>query len=363
MDEITLDGKIYVSSKRSAKITGYAKDYVGQLCREGKVEARLVGRNWYVLETSIREHRFGPEKIAVEKTKAMPSENLPAVSEVLATPAATTETFASDTWKSTNYVSLPATEAPLIPETKPVVLAQVVASIDSVPSIAQVEAPPIVKEESVPGLPPVEQMQNTWQDWFKGADSYKMPEEVVGETYYTKEVSVEDPINVAKIEHRLDEIEPKNEQNDKQNNVVRLNKISQLDTNESLSKVKSGGVNSFHEEESVPIKRNFIQRTTQSLPIKNPSYATKVDPLTEEFGKWEAKKLEMQPKIKDKALQRAAQRPSLILQAFLLSLAGLAIVVTIIGSGKLDSFMTGSKIFTKPMQYLGGENTLVKPLK
>jgi hypothetical protein len=59
MNELTLDGKTYVSSKRAAEITGYAKDYVGQLCREGHVEARLVGRNWYVLESSIREHRFG----------------------------------------------------------------------------------------------------------------------------------------------------------------------------------------------------------------------------------------------------------------------------------------------------------------
>ncbi len=66
MNELTLDGKIYVSSKRAAEITGYAKDYVGQLCREGHVEARLVGRNWYVLETSIREHRFGKKEEVVE---------------------------------------------------------------------------------------------------------------------------------------------------------------------------------------------------------------------------------------------------------------------------------------------------------
>src|SRR5271155_2795244 len=65
MDEITLDDKTYVSSKRAAQITGYAKDYVGQLCREGRVEARLVGRNWYVLESSIRAHRFGaPANVA-----------------------------------------------------------------------------------------------------------------------------------------------------------------------------------------------------------------------------------------------------------------------------------------------------------
>ncbi len=50
MDELILDDKKYLSSKRAAKVTGYAKDYVGQLCREGRVEARLVGRNWYLPE-------------------------------------------------------------------------------------------------------------------------------------------------------------------------------------------------------------------------------------------------------------------------------------------------------------------------
>jgi hypothetical protein len=59
MDEILIEEKKYISSKRAAKITGYAKDYIGQLCREGRVPARLVGRSWYVLEAAIQDHRFG----------------------------------------------------------------------------------------------------------------------------------------------------------------------------------------------------------------------------------------------------------------------------------------------------------------
>ncbi|HQU07434.1 MAG: hypothetical protein B7X04_00655 [Parcubacteria group bacterium 21-54-25] len=66
MDTLTLDGEKYLSSKYAAKVTGYAKDYVGQLCREGRVDARLVGRNWYVREQSIRAHRFGQEGGATE---------------------------------------------------------------------------------------------------------------------------------------------------------------------------------------------------------------------------------------------------------------------------------------------------------
>jgi len=61
MNEITLGDKIYISSKRAAEITGYAKDYVGQLCREGHVDAKMVGRSWYVYEPSIRAHRFGED--------------------------------------------------------------------------------------------------------------------------------------------------------------------------------------------------------------------------------------------------------------------------------------------------------------
>lgn len=62
MDEILIEEKKYVSSKQAAKLTGYAKDYVGQLCREGRVPARLVGRSWYVLESAIQDHRFGNQE-------------------------------------------------------------------------------------------------------------------------------------------------------------------------------------------------------------------------------------------------------------------------------------------------------------
>lgn len=79
MDEILIEEKKYISSKRAAKVTGYAKDYIGQLCREGRVPARLVGRNWYVLETAIHDHRFGQQEIEpvpIAKTEPPASEPL-----------------------------------------------------------------------------------------------------------------------------------------------------------------------------------------------------------------------------------------------------------------------------------------------
>ncbi|MCX6786461.1 MAG: hypothetical protein NTU85_01400 [Candidatus Kaiserbacteria bacterium] len=101
MDEILIEEKKYVSSKRAAKITGYAKDYIGQLCREGRVPARLVGRSWYVLETAIQDHRFGepvaelenPARTTVPKAtlqstleapryEAVPEEILPSINRL-----------------------------------------------------------------------------------------------------------------------------------------------------------------------------------------------------------------------------------------------------------------------------------------
>src|SRR3989338_10751365 len=69
MDEILIEEKRYISSKRAAKMTGYAKDYIGQLCREGRVPARLVGRSWYVLEAAIQDHRVGATDVEHEKTE------------------------------------------------------------------------------------------------------------------------------------------------------------------------------------------------------------------------------------------------------------------------------------------------------
>lgn len=57
MDELVVDGEKYISSGRAARLSGYAKDYIGQLCRAGKVDAKMVGRSWYVKESAIKEHR------------------------------------------------------------------------------------------------------------------------------------------------------------------------------------------------------------------------------------------------------------------------------------------------------------------
>lgn len=70
MDEITLDNKKYISTKRASELTGYANDYVGQLCRAGKISATRIGRSWYVEESSLLGHKQGSikdESVGIEK--------------------------------------------------------------------------------------------------------------------------------------------------------------------------------------------------------------------------------------------------------------------------------------------------------
>lgn len=57
MEELTIGGKQYISSRRAAKLSGYAKDYIGQLCRGGVLPATMVGRSWYIEEDALKEHR------------------------------------------------------------------------------------------------------------------------------------------------------------------------------------------------------------------------------------------------------------------------------------------------------------------
>ena len=132
MDEILIEEKKYISSKQAAKVTGYAKDYVGQLCREGRVPARLVGRSWYVLESAVHDHRFG-------NPKEMPPEEVKPASE------------SRSTWESPRYE---ASEAEILP---------------SVNRLYDKREPlePMDNDSEV-----AQRMQETWQSWF---DRFEQP--------------------------------------------------------------------------------------------------------------------------------------------------------------------------------------------
>ncbi len=55
-DDVVIEGKLYISSKRASEMTGYSQDYIGQLARGGYIDARRVGGLWHVSLPSVQEH-------------------------------------------------------------------------------------------------------------------------------------------------------------------------------------------------------------------------------------------------------------------------------------------------------------------
>jgi len=57
MEIVVLDGTEYMKASVAAKEFKYTSDYIGQLCRAKKIDAKLVGRTWFVNPTSVAEHK------------------------------------------------------------------------------------------------------------------------------------------------------------------------------------------------------------------------------------------------------------------------------------------------------------------
>ena len=66
MDKVVLDGIEYVKASAAAKQFHYTSDYVGQLCRAKKIDARLVGRTWFVCPESLKEHKKATHQKSTE---------------------------------------------------------------------------------------------------------------------------------------------------------------------------------------------------------------------------------------------------------------------------------------------------------
>jgi hypothetical protein len=135
MKELTLNGRTYLTTKRAAEITGYTTDYVGQLARQEKVDAQLVGRNWYIGEDSIKKHKFGEAEVSIRKEE--------------------------------NEAPAPALEL-------------LVNSVED--EIKKEEEAVPIHEEVLEGVveeDPLTNMQSAWQDWYKEQRSVPSDEEEV----------------------------------------------------------------------------------------------------------------------------------------------------------------------------------------
>ncbi len=57
MSDVVIDRQKLVSTTRASELSGYSKDYIGQLCREEKLLCRRMSGHWYVSESSVREYK------------------------------------------------------------------------------------------------------------------------------------------------------------------------------------------------------------------------------------------------------------------------------------------------------------------
>ena len=69
MNSVSINNKEYFKASSVAREFGYTTDYLGQLCRAGKIDAELVGRSWYVDKRSLEEHKGGRYRSAAKKSK------------------------------------------------------------------------------------------------------------------------------------------------------------------------------------------------------------------------------------------------------------------------------------------------------
>lgn len=54
-NQIKFENKIYLSSKYAGEQFGYSPDYVARLCRQAKIQGKMVGRTWYAEAESLRK--------------------------------------------------------------------------------------------------------------------------------------------------------------------------------------------------------------------------------------------------------------------------------------------------------------------
>lgn len=288
MDELTLDNKKYLSSKQAAKVTGYAKDYVGQLCREGRIDARLVGRNWYVLESSILEHRFGADDKKDEEIKP--------------------EITPQDAWETPRYI---AEEAPIVPE-----LAPKPKEVGPLPTL----------NTSTEGRAHLADMQSAWQEWFQTQGN--KAENVLPDA---SEMLLEDHEEPSPV------IEEERE-------AVEESEIEEYEPEEEVEPIHIARIR----PEPVPTRRMVTETMGEPLRL-----------VRHEEDEQEA--YEEMPKMRRGRHIDTVKTPrkgNLVLNAILLSVAGLAVAVTTLGSGAIDELVTVSGWSNPVTNFISGINVV-----
>lgn len=300
MDELTIEDKKYLSSKKAAKLTGYAKDYVGQLCREGRVEARLVGRNWYVLEDSIMEHRFGASPSTIEKNTDSMTTPPPASDEV-----STSKNVVEYNWNPPVYTSEPSNSLPV--ENVPDVLIHAPLPAQSAPTKTEDANPQVLND-----------MQSAWQEWFsKQKESKKaLPD--------ASEMLLDAPESPASTEMRALEEEPVD---------TRLEEEMNPAYEESNTEI-SEEVPIYIKREITPtphvIKKEQEYIEDRRVPLQDSQRYSSPKP---QYKAQKAQKSPIQP-------QKVA-RSTYLLKVTMLSIAGIIVAITYLSISSKDATETG----------------------
>lgn len=290
MDELTIGDKIYISSKKSAKITGYAKDYIGQLCREGRVEARLVGRNWYVLESSIREHRFGKE--------------MPVEAPVTAESAETADLTA--TWQTPTYKA--EEETPILPPLN--VLQEPVEPPVSVPAATDMEA--------------------AWKEWFdtKRTESPISEEEPEIGTQEGSDAAAAEPVE----EEKASDIA--NDEAIFGGPVVPVS-LHRGAFAEDVNKYSEEPETSENDDYQIDLSvEEEDEVTLESRREDVVDLSRRSSPRAQEFGQREEEPMTPRRRVQRNVPKAAG--PAKVVQALLIAIAGLSLVIALIGSGLAD---------------------------
>lgn len=165
--DLFFEGKKFISSRRAADLCAYTQDYVGQLIRSGKLEAKMVGRNWFVAEDSILAYKrladessrtlFQEEKKTISASREVevpapfvepapvnhPVAAASEVKEVVVIPSEPLQTYVGLTYVSDERSSLPELK-------KPSSAARPVIEKLEVPEPVSIPSPFIYEEATVP---------------------------------------------------------------------------------------------------------------------------------------------------------------------------------------------------------------------
>lgn len=71
---LLFENREYIASRDAARDSGYSLDYISKLCRSKKLNAKLIGKSWFVEKDSLELFLQSQERIKIENQKRLSRE-------------------------------------------------------------------------------------------------------------------------------------------------------------------------------------------------------------------------------------------------------------------------------------------------